>query len=90
MKKEAYFSALITLAVFAIISLNYNSASLEVLDAKIQSLLRGNEMIILFHYLGETRFIVMITILLLLFLWIWKKLPQCAVCFVINWSGKRY
>ena len=73
MKKGAYFFALITLAVFAIISLNYNSASLEVLDAKIQSLLRGNEMIILFHYLGETRFIVMITILLLLFLWIWKK-----------------
>lgn len=86
MKKGAYFFALITLVVFAIISLNYNSASLEVLDAKIQSLLRGNEIIILFHYLGETRFIVMITILLLLFLWIRKKSYR-GVLFVLLTIG---
>ncbi|WP_339214415.1 phosphatase PAP2 family protein [Solibacillus sp. FSL W8-0372] len=86
MKKGAYFFALITLAIFAIISLNYNSASLEVLDAKIQYLLRGNEVIILFHYLGETRFIVMITILLLLFLWIRKKSYR-GVLFVLLTIG---
>ena len=73
LKKGAYLFALVTLAVFVIISLNYRTANFETMDVKIQSLLRGNESIILFHYLGETGFIVMVTVLLLLFLGIYKR-----------------
>ena len=73
LKKGAYLFALVTLAVFIIISLNYRTANFETMDAKIQSILRGNESIILFHYLGETEFIIMITVLLLLFLGICKR-----------------
>lgn len=73
LKKGAYLFALVTLAVFVIISLNYRTANFETMDAKIQTILRGNESIILFHYLGETEFIVMITVLLLLFLGICKR-----------------
>lgn len=73
LKKGAYLIALVTLAVFVIISLNYRTANFETMDVKIQSLLRGNESIILFHYLGETGFIVMVTVLLLLFLGICKR-----------------
>ena len=73
LKKVDYLFALVTLAVFVIISLNYRTAKFETMDVKIQSLLRGNESIILFHYLGETGFIVLITVLLLLFLGICKR-----------------
>lgn len=71
LKKGAYLLALVTLAVFFVISLNYQK--MEAFDENIQSLLHGNEIIILFNYLGETHFIVMVTVLLLLFLWICKR-----------------
>ena len=73
MKIGAYLFAVVTFAIFVIISLNFNRVRFETLDSTIESLLRGNESIILFHYLGETTFIVTVTVLLLLFLWIYKR-----------------
>lgn len=89
LKKGAYFFALVNLVVFAVISLNYKTASMEALDENIQSLLRGNESIILFHYFGETRFIIMVTVLLLLFLWI-RKRNYLAMLFTLLTIGVGY
>lgn len=72
-KKGAYLFALITLVIFIIVALNFNTASFVAFDERIISLLKGNDFIILFHYLGETKLIIMIAVILLLYLWIREK-----------------
>ncbi len=69
-KKWAYPLAIITLAVFLIIAFNFKAPSFEAFDERIAAALRGNDFIILFHYLGETVFVVIVALALLLFLWI--------------------
>lgn len=70
MKKWAYPLAVVTLAVFLVIAFNFKTPSFEAFDERIASSLRGNELLGLFHYLGETKLVVIIAIIVLLFLWI--------------------
>jgi len=65
--------ALVTLVIFIIIALNFDTPSFEAFDIKIRSLLFGNSFIILFHNLGETKFIIVATVIMLLYLAIFKK-----------------
>lgn len=69
-KKWAYLLALVTLVIFLVMAFNYKTPNFEAFDERLVSPLQGNEIIILFHYLGETVFVVIIALLLLLFLWI--------------------
>lgn len=73
MKKRVSVFALITLVMFLIIALNFDTPSFEAFDIKIRSLLFGNSFIILFHYLGEIKFIIVATVIMLLYIAIYKK-----------------
>ncbi|MGN7477857.1 phosphatase PAP2 family protein [Solibacillus silvestris] len=73
MKKGAFLFALVALAIFSVIALNYDSASFMAFDERIQSLFQGNDIIISFHYIGETNFILVIAVMLLLYLWVYGK-----------------
>ena len=73
MKKGVSIFALVTLVIFFIIALNFDTPSFEAFDIKIRSLLFGNSFIILFHNLGETKFIIVATVIMLLYLAIFKK-----------------
>ena len=73
LKKRVSFFALVTLVVFIIIALNFDTPPFETFDLKIRSLLFGNSFIIVFHNLGEIKFIIVATVILLLYLAIFKK-----------------
>ena len=73
MKNKTSIFALVTLVVFIIIALNFDTPSFEAFDIKISSLLFGNSFIILFHNLGETKFIIVATVIMLLYLAFFKK-----------------
>lgn len=73
LKKGVSIFALVTLVIFFIIALNFDTPSFEAFDIKIRSLLFGNSFIILFHNLGETKFIIVATVIMLLYLAIFKK-----------------
>ncbi|MER2028777.1 MAG: phosphatase PAP2 family protein [Solibacillus sp.] len=73
MKKRVSVFALITLVMFLIIALNFDTPSFEAFDIKIRSLLFGNNFIILFHNLGEIKFIIVATVIMLLYIAIFKK-----------------
>ena len=82
LKKWAYPLAFVTLAIFLVMAFNFNSPRLDVFDERIASLLRGNEFIGLFHYLGETIFVVIITLIVFLYLWI-RERNYRAMLFVV-------
>lgn len=73
LKKKVSIFAFVTLLVFIIIALNFDIPSFEAFDMKIRSLLFGNNFIILFHYLGEINFVIVATVIILLYLAIFKK-----------------
>lgn len=81
-KKWAYPLAIITFAVFLIIVFNFKTPGFEAFDERIASAFRGNDFIILFHYLGETVFVVLVALILVLFLWI-RKRNYRAMLFVL-------
>lgn len=71
-KKWAYPFAILTFAIFLTMAFNFKKTSFEEFDERIASVLRGNELLGLFHYLGETVFVVFVALILILFLWIRK------------------
>jgi len=73
LKKGFSVLAVFTLVTFIIIALNFDTVSFEAFDLKVSSLLLGNSFIILFHKIGETKFIIAATIILLLYVAIFKK-----------------
>lgn len=69
MKRWAYPLAVVTLIVFLIMALNFKSPSFMAFDEQIASIMRGNEFIGLFHYLGETVFVVIVTLMVFAYFW---------------------
>ncbi|MEK5186690.1 phosphatase PAP2 family protein [Solibacillus sp. FSL W7-1324] len=86
MKKITSIFALVTLVVFIIIALNFDTPSFEAFDIKIRSLLFENSFIILFHNLGETKFIIVATVIMLLYLAFFKR-DLRSVLFVLLTVG---
>lgn len=68
-----YISAFFTIIVFCILSITYDSAFIQAFDKGAFDVLYGNKFITLFHYLGETKFIFAVTIILCIIIWIFKK-----------------
>ena len=72
MMKFFYFLAIVTTGIFFILYFNLNSAWVINLDVEASTLLKGNSSIKFFHYFGDTKFILIVAILLLVWMWIRK------------------
>lgn len=68
-KKLFYPLGLVTLLGFAALFLYLETKEIIQFDSQMAHLLGDNRVIGLFHYLGETKFIVFIMLLLIAFLW---------------------
>jgi len=72
-KKWFYPLGFVTLLGFGVLFLNFTRDEIIELDHSMAKLLGDNAFITVFHYLGETTFIVIVTLLLLVYLWIRSK-----------------
>ena len=70
MKKFFYPLSIITFVLFGVMLINIKSNWFASLDTTVSKILKGNDVIEFFHYFGETKFIMVITFLLLIWLWI--------------------
>lgn len=73
LKKGIPIFAFVTLVMFIVIALNFDTPGFEAFDTKVSSLIFGNSFIVLFHYLGEIKFVIFTTVIILLYLAIFKK-----------------
>ena len=73
MKKWFYPLGLVTLLGFAALYITFTSDEMVQLDLKMHELFAGNQFIILFHYIGEQKFIVICMLILFAYLWIRAK-----------------
>lgn len=69
MNNSAYFLAIVTFILFIILLAYYESASFLSFDENMSLLFEGNKLIGFFHYFGETKLIIIITLILLAYLW---------------------
>lgn len=72
-KKLFYPLSLVTLLGFAALFLYFNTKEIAQFDYQMSQLIGDNKVIGLFHYLGETKFIVFITLILIVYLWFRSK-----------------
>ncbi|MEK4701463.1 phosphatase PAP2 family protein [Solibacillus sp. FSL R7-0668] len=84
MKRWAYPLALVTLAIFLVMAINFQSPSFMAFDEQIASIVRGNEFIGLFHYLGETVFVVIVTLLVFFYIWFREKNYRAMLYIVLT------
>ncbi|MGX9136298.1 phosphatase PAP2 family protein [Rummeliibacillus sp. JY-2-4R] len=70
MKRFYYPFAIVTVIIFWIIYFNLNSNWIASLDANASDLLKGSSFFGFFHNFGETKFILLVAILMLIWLWI--------------------
>ena len=88
MKNFIYILGLLPIILFIWISLNYDSSPfLMELDEKMSDYLFGNELITLFHYIGDTGFVVLITVCLLLYLWLRKQNYRAMIFALLTIAG---
>lgn len=69
MKTWNYIAAVITLLIFLGFLVSYDSSFVVRLDEFMADLFAGNSVIIAFHYLGNTSFIIIVALILLILLW---------------------
>ena len=72
MKNWMFILAIFTFIVFVFLMYNFETPTFVNFDKEMASLLGGNKFIDSFHYLGETKFIFSIGILLIIWLWFYK------------------
>ena len=72
MKNWMFVLAIFTFIIFAFLMYSFGTPTFVNFDKEMASLVGGNKFIDLFHYLGETKFIFSIGILLLIWLWFYK------------------
>ena len=83
MRSFIYILGLLPIILYVWISVSYDSSPFLVeLDETMSNLLFGNQFITLFHYIGDTLFVVFITTCLLLFLWL-RQQNYLAMIFVL-------
>ncbi|MED3662235.1 phosphatase PAP2 family protein [Ureibacillus sp. FSL K6-8385] len=64
-----FIAGFMSFALFIALRYTYDSSFFVSFDENMRLLFAGNKLIGLFHYLGETKFIIFITLFLLLWLW---------------------
>lgn len=70
MKKWLYLVASISFILFLLIAFQYESDFFVSFDQKLSQFLKGNTFIGFFHYFGQTGFIIVVSIILLVLLWL--------------------
>ncbi len=70
MKRFYYLLAIVTAIIFLVLYFNLNSDWIASLDAHASNLLKGNSFFGYFHNFGETKFILFVAILMLIWLWV--------------------
>lgn len=73
MKKWAYPLAIVTFIIFIVMAFNYEKPLLQTFDEKMTAILNGNELIILFHYIGEPIFVIAVGVIAFLYVWLRQK-----------------
>ena len=73
MRKWFYPLSLVTLLGSAILFLYFDSKEVSKFDYKMSHLFGDNQLIVFFHYLGDTKFIIFITLILIVYLWFRSK-----------------
>ncbi|MGY4797695.1 phosphatase PAP2 family protein [Lysinibacillus fusiformis] len=82
MKKWAYPLAIVTLIVFIVLRVTYQSQLMNTFDAKMAEILFGNRFIEIFHYIGEPIFVVAVAVVLMVYL-AWKVKNYRGMLFVV-------
>lgn len=72
-RKWFYPLSLVTLLGFAALFLNFQTKEIAQFDNQASQLFGDNKVIGLFHYFGDTKFIVFITLILIVYLWFRSK-----------------
>ena len=73
MKIVSYILALITFCLFGIMLVSYEKPSFVKFDAAMSDALFGNDLIIAFHYFGETTAIIVVALILLFVVWLKQR-----------------
>ncbi|MCK1998438.1 phosphatase PAP2 family protein [Psychrobacillus psychrodurans] len=89
MNKSIYVIAVCTFVVFCIIWMTYETSFIQSFDRIASDSLYGNKFITMFHYLGETKFIFAVTIIVLIIIW-FRKHDYRLTVFVIFSVGAGY
>ena len=89
MNKLQYVLAVCSFVVFVILSIIYETPFIQAFDRVASDSLYGNKFITMFHYLGETKFIFAVTVILLIIIWI-RKQDYKLIVFVILSVGVGY
>lgn len=87
MNKLQYFLAFCSLIIFVILSLIYETPFIQAFDRVASDSLYGNKFITIFHYLGETKFIFAVTIIILIIIWIRKQDYKLIVFVILSVGG---
>lgn len=85
--KMPYVLAVCSFVVFCILWATYKTSFIQAFDNKASDLLFGNKFITMFHYLGETKFIFAVTIVLWIFILIRKKDLKLMVFVIFSVGG---
>ncbi|KOS63305.1 phosphatase PAP2 family protein [Lysinibacillus agricola] len=82
MKKWAYPLAVLTLIIFFVLRVTFQSKLINTFDTKMADLFFGNRFIEFFHYIGEPAFVVSVAIVLIVYL-AWKVKNYRGILFVL-------
>lgn len=72
MKKVYFIIAIFTFIVFCILWMTFDTPFIQTFDMIASKLLFGIHWITMFHYLGETKFIFVVSLILIIIIWIRK------------------
>ncbi len=70
MKRWVYILSIVTLILFIALAFAYEHPIVVQFDVVMNQLLFSNSFVAFFHYFGETKFIIVISVILILSLWI--------------------
>lgn len=82
MRKVLYIIGIIPIVLFLWISFNYTEEPFVQFDQNMSDLFYGNDVLIAFHYVGETIFVMLVTLVLVLYFWFSQKNGR-AVLFIL-------
>ncbi|MEG0386455.1 MAG: phosphatidylglycerophosphatase, partial [Solibacillus sp.] len=87
MKKWAYPLAIVTGIIFIVMAFTYNTSAMNAFDDKIATLLTGNDFIILFHYIGEPIFVIVVGVIAFLYLWLRERNYQGMIFILFTFAA---
>lgn len=87
MKKTAYALGGVGLLAFIAIWLNLQSDAILQLDTTAAHWFKGNQLLAVFHYIGEPAFVVVVVALLMAFLWLRKNYHAMFFVLIANAGG---